>query len=393
MTQKWAPETVVVETARPPRELDAPLNPAVVLSSTFVGTHDLGTDGADAEGIQYGRFGNPTWTPFERALAELERAELPGLVFASGLAAVSAALELVAPGGTVIMPRHCYLGSLSAAKDSAAVGRFDVVTVDIADTDSVQEAVSAAAARHHGTDRAVMLWIESPTNPMLEVADLPALVAHAKGVGALTVVDNTFATPLVQQPLTVGADVVVHSVTKYLAGHSDVVLGAALTSDPALHEALHHHRSIRGAVAGPWEVWLALRGLRTLALRVERSQQNAKELAQRLSAHPGVEVRFPGLATDPGHDRAVAQLKGFGSILCVVLPTSAAAQRATEAVSLWTPATSLGGVESLIERRRRHAHEPHSVPEGLLRLSVGIENVDDLWNDLEHALDTALAAT
>ncbi|MGO3250014.1 MAG: trans-sulfuration enzyme family protein [Microbacterium gubbeenense] len=391
MTQKWAPETVVVESARPQRERDAPLNPAVVLSSTFVGTHDLGAEGTQDDGIQYGRFGNPTWSPFESALAELERAELPGLVFASGLAAVSAALELVAPGGTVVMPRHCYLGSLSAARDSAAVGRFDVVTVDIADTDAVNDAVSAAAERHAGTPRAVMLWVESPTNPMLEVADLPAVIAHAKSVDALTVVDNTFATPLGQQPLTVGADVVVHSVTKYLAGHSDVVLGAALTSNADLHEALHHHRSIRGAVAGPWEVWLALRGLRTLALRIERSQQNALELAKRLSDVPGIEVRFPGLKSDPGHARAAAQLTGFGSILCVVLPTSAAALAVTDCVSLWTPATSLGGVESLIERRRRHVHEPHTVPEGLLRLSVGIEHVDDLWADLEQALASALS--
>ena len=389
MTQNWAPETVVVETGRPPREHDAALNPPITLTSTFIGTA-----GIEDGGRQYGRYGNPTWEPFEAALAELEGSALPGLVFASGLAAVTAALDLVAPGGTVIMPRHCYLGALSGAQESAAAGRFRIVTVDIEDTAEVTAAIDAAVAgagdRASGRARSVLLWLESPTNPMLEVADLPALLAHARAAGALSVVDNTFATPLVQKPLEHGADVVLHSVTKSLSGHSDVVLGATVTADPELRELLHHHRSVRGGIAGPFEVWLALRGLRTLALRVERSQANALALAERLSEYPGLEVRFPGLATDPGHARAAAQMTGFGSILCIVLPTAEAARTVTESVRLWTPATSLGGVESLIERRRRHAAEPESIPEGLLRLSVGIEHVDDLWADLEQALDTAL---
>ena len=389
MTQNWAPETVVVETGRPPREHDAALNPPITLTSTFIGTA-----GIEDGGRQYGRYGNPTWEPFEAALAELEGSALPGLVFASGLAAVTAALDLVAPGGTVIMPRHCYLGALSGAQESAAAGRFRIVTVDIEDTAEVTAAIDAAVAGAgdgtSGGARSVLLWLESPTNPMLEVADLPALLAHARAAGALSVVDNTFATTLVQKPLEHGADVVLHSVTKSLSGHSDVVLGATVTADPELRELLHHHRSVRGGIAGPFEVWLALRGLRTLALRVERSQANALALAERLSEYPGLEVRFPGLATDPGHARAAAQMTGFGSILCIVLPTAEAARTVAESVRLWTPATSLGGVESLIERRRRHAAEPESIPEGLLRLSVGIEHVDDLWADLEQALDTAL---
>ncbi|MCX0275945.1 PLP-dependent aspartate aminotransferase family protein [Nocardia zapadnayensis] len=389
MTQNWAPETVVVETGRPPREHDAALNPPITLTSTFIGTA-----GIEDGGRQYGRYGNPTWEPFEAALAELEGSALPGLVFASGLAAVTAALDLVAPGGTVIMPRHCYLGALSGARESAAAGRFRIVTVDIEDTAEVTAAIDAAVAGAgdgtSGGARSVLLWLESPTNPMLEVADLPALLAHARAAGALSVVDNTFATPLVQKPLEHGADVALHSVTKSLSGHSDVVLGATVTADPELRELLHHHRSVRGGIAGPFEVWLALRGLRTLALRVERSQANALALAERLSEYPGLEMRFPGLATDPGHARAAAQMTGFGSILCIVLPTAEAARTVTESVRLWTPATSLGGVESLIERRRRHAAEPESIPEGLLRLSVGIEHVDDLWADLEQALDTAL---
>ena len=203
-----------------------------------------------------------------------------------------------------------------------------------------------------------------------------------------------------QQPLSLGSDVVLHSVTKYLSGHSDVVLGALVTSDAGLRATLLHHRTIHGGIAGPFEAWLALRGLRTLALRIERSQASAAVLAERLSSAPAglASIRFPGLPTDPGHDRAKAQMKGFGSILVHRGSPSAGGlerpqrrrRRRTSwsgPCELWLPATSLGGVESLIERRRRHAAEPVSVPENLVRLSVGIENVEDLWADLEQALD------
>jgi cystathionine gamma-synthase len=241
-----------------------------------------------------------------------------------------------------------------------------------------------------------MLWLESPTNPMLGVADIRALTAAAHAAGAVVVTDNTFSTPLVQQPLALGSDVVLHSVTKYLSGHSDVVLGALVTSDAGLRTSLLHHRTIHGGIAGPFEAWLALRGLRTLALRVERSQASAAVLAERLSTHPRVGgIRFPGLPSDPGHERAKSQMKGFGSVLCIEmapvpgsLSGAAAADRLVHALKLWLPATSLGGVESLIERRRRHTAEPASVPENLVRLSVGIENVEDLWADLEQALAT-----
>lgn len=213
--------------------------------------------------------------------------------------------------------------------------------------------------------------------------------------GAIVVTDNTFSTPLVQRPLELGSDVVLHSVTKYLAGHSDVVLGALVTSNPDIRAALLHHRIIHGGIAGPFEAWLALRGLRTLALRVERSQSSAAVLAERLSGDPRIEsIRFPGLSTDPGHERAKTQMTGFGSIVCVqIAPVGSlsgadAADKLVGALRLWLPATSLGGVESLIERRRRHTAEPISVPENLVRLSVGIENVEDLWADLEQALDS-----
>lgn len=375
--ENLSPDTVVVAAGRPPREHDAPVNPPIVLSSTFVGTGTV-VDGDRA----YGRYSNPTWDPLEEALAELEGATLPALIFSSGLAAVSAALSLIPSGGVLVMPSHSYQGALVMAQEQAAKGLFTLRVVDIAKTDDVIAALTGT-----GEKAADMLWLESPTNPMLEVAELKVLCRSAQAVGAVVVTDNTFSTPLVQKPLDLGADVVLHSVTKYLAGHSDVVLGALVTSDPQLRGALLHHRSIHGAIAGPFEAWLALRGLRTLALRVERSQASAMILAQRFDLHDAVErVLFPGLPSDPGHERAKAQMDGFGSILCIeVAGGEAAATAFVQALRLWTPATSLGGVESLIERRRRHANEPETVPVNLLRLSVGIENVEDLWRDVEQA--------
>jgi len=377
-------ETVVVAAGRPPRKRDAPVNQPIVLSSTYFGTGPL------ADGDRgYGRYSNPTWDPFEEALGQLEGASLPGLLYASGLAAVSSALSLIPAGGVLVMPSHSYAGSLVMATELAEKGLFELRTVDIADTDAVKELLAPADGKP-----ASMLWLESPTNPMLGIADIRALTAAAHDAGAIVVTDNTFSTPLVQQPLSLGSDVVLHSVTKYLAGHSDVVLGALVTSDAAIRATLLHHRIIHGGIAGPFEAWLALRGLRTLALRIERSQASAAVLAARLSEHPRIEsIRFPGLETDPGHERAKSQMKSFGSVLCIQIAPAGglngadAADKLVRALQLWLPATSLGGVESLIERRRRHAAEPVSVPDNLVRLSVGIENVEDLWADLEQALD------
>lgn len=376
-----APETVAVTTGRPARAQGAPVNPPVVLSSTYV------SQGEPQPGeLMYARADTETWGPFEQTLGALERSVHPALVLGSGMAAIAAALSLVPLGGRLVLPRHAYQVTLGYARDLAERSDVEIAHVDIADTDAVVAALSPDASP---TGRATsMLWIESPTNPMLEVADLPALVAGAHAAGALVGVDNTFATPLVQRPLAFGADVVVHSVTKYLAGHSDVVLGAVLTDDAALHERLHTYRTVHGAIAGPFEVYLALRGVRTLALRVERSQANALELARRLAAHPAVvEVRHPGLPDDPGHARATAQMDGYGSIIGLRPAGGAAgADALVAALRLWVPATSLGGVESSLERRRRFATESPTVPEDLLRLSVGIEDVEDLWADLDQAL-------
>lgn len=367
------PDTLVVSAGRPDREHDAPVNPPIVLSSTFVGR------GAVFQGDRaYGRYSNPTWDPLEGALAELETAVLPGLLFGSGMAAIAAALSLIPSGGVLVMPRHAYQGAIALALRESERGRFTVRQVDVAETTEVVEQLDGAS----------MLWLESPTNPMLEIADIRALADAAHNAGAIVVADNTFSTPLVQQPLTLGVDVVLHSATKYIAGHSDVLLGAVMTSDPRLREQLLAHRSLHGAIAGPFEAWLALRGLRTLALRIERSQASAGELARRLSSHPGIaSVRYPGLPGDPGHERAARQMAGFGSIIAIE-PRGGEEQAdaIVEKLRLWLPATSLGGVESLIERRRRHVNEPLSVPANLLRLSVGIENVEDLWRDLEQAL-------
>ncbi|GAA1866078.1 aminotransferase class I/II-fold pyridoxal phosphate-dependent enzyme [Paeniglutamicibacter psychrophenolicus] len=369
----WAPDTVVVAAGRPPHAVDQPVNPPIVLSSTF---HSLGAPGAGEK--VYGRFTNPTWDPLEETIATLEGCELPALAYASGMAAVAAALSLLPAGGTIVIPAHAYNGSLSLVTELQGTLGLEVRHVDLADTE-------AAVAAFAGAD---MAWLESPTNPMLEVADLPVLLAAARAAGVLSVVDNTFSTPLRQRPLAQGADVVVHSATKYMGGHSDVVLGAVVTGNPGLRNRLHTMRTLHGAIPGPFEAWLTLRGIRTMALRLDRAEANAMELAVRLSSHPAVSrVRYPGLPTDPGHERAAAQLDGFGAILCIEVEGGAAAADAMLArLELWTPATSLGGVESLAERRRRHQGEPGTVPENLVRLSVGIENIEDLHADLVAAL-------
>ncbi|GAA4770599.1 trans-sulfuration enzyme family protein [Citricoccus nitrophenolicus] len=397
------PETLVVSSARPARQVDAPVNEPVHFTSTYVGWEP------DAAGQRrlYGRMSNPTWDGPEQLLAALEGVpepdELPALLFSSGMAAITAALHLAPNGGRVVAPQHAYQGGLSLLDSLQQTGRLDVERVDITDPAAVTAAVNGAD-RETGASAgpASILWLESPTNPMLEVADLAALTEAAHAAGALVVVDNTFATPLVQRPLELGADVVVHSVTKYLAGHSDVVMGAAVTADADLHHRLHAHRTLHGAIAGPMEAFLALRGMRTLALRLDRAQANAAELARRLEAArlegslPLAAVTYPGLPGHPQHELAAAQMHGgFGAVLTLVVAgadesaSAAAADAVVQQVRHWLPGTSLGGVESLIERRRRFEGEPASVPAGLLRLSVGIEHVDDLWQDLASGLRAA----
>jgi len=347
------PATITVTAGRPAHEPDAPLNAPITMASTYVATGDL----------EYGRYGNPTWSAFEEVLGTLEGGR--ALAFASGMAAATTVLDLVGQGGGVVAPRHSYSGTVMALADFESRGRLHSRLVDIADTDAV------IAAMKDDEDCA-LLWIESPTNPALELADIPALAEAAHDLGLRVVVDNTFATPLLQQPLSLGADIVVHSATKYLAGHSDVQLGALVTADDEVFTALKGRRDLVGAIPGPFETWLALRGMRTLHVRLERAQANAAELARRLGEHPAIEeVGYPG----------------FGAIVAaVVAGGAAAADLLAHDVRLWVHATSLGGVESTLERRRRWKAEAATIPEGLVRLSVGIEDVEDLWADLTQAL-------
>lgn len=374
----WDRHTLAVAGARPAHANNAPVNHPVTFTSTF---HAQGVAGGDDR--VYARFSNPSWDPFEELLGQLEASELPALVFSSGMAAIAAALSLVPAGGTLVLPRHSYNGSLSLVAELEAAGRLSVRSIDVANTEASCAAIAEADA----------VWLESPTNPMLEVGDLPRLLAAARQAGALSLVDNTFATPLLQRPLPLGADVVIHSVTKTLSGHSDVVLGATVTSNEELRAKLHGYRTLHGAIASPMDVFLALRGMRTLSVRLERSQANSQALAERLAAHPSVSgVRYPGLPQDPGHELAAAQMDGFGSIIAFEAGrTTDDADRVVAAFRLITAATSLGGVESLAERRARHASEPQSVPRNLIRLSVGIEQVEDLWRDLDQALNVLQA--
>ena len=351
-TPSLHPSTLAVTAGRPEHVPDAPLNVPVTFASTYVG-------GGDTE---YGRYGNPTWTAFEEALGALEGGR--ALAFSSGLSAIATIFDLVGTGQKVVAARHTYHGSVMQLADLESRGRLRAELVDITDT----AAVVAAC------DDASLVLIESPTNPALEVADIPAIVAAAHDAGAYVAVDNTFATPLLQKPLELGADLSVHSATKYLSGHSDVVMGAVVTRDDELYAVLKGRRDLIGAVPGPMEAWLALRGMRTLHLRVERAQANAQTLVARLSEHPAIEeVRYPG----------------FGAIISIVLAQGAlAADLLTHKTSLWVHATSLGGVESTFERRRRWKTESQTIPEGLVRMSVGIEDIEDLWADLFTALDT-----
>ena len=375
--RELSPETLAVVAGRPPRGPGSELNTPVSLSATYVGGGSMGE-----QGLGYGRFGNPTWEALESALGALEGGS--ARTFASGMAAVTAALHLVPADATVLVPHGAYNGTHGVLALLAEQGRVRVDHVDVTDPADVRERLAAVSGP-------VLLWLESPTNPLLEVADLAALAAAGHERGALVVVDNTFATPLLQRPLDLGADVVVHAVTKFLSGHSDVVLGAVVTRSEELLAALTRHRTLHGAIPGPMEAFLALRGLRTLPLRLERAQRSAAELALRLRAHPAVaRVRHPSLPEDPGHELARAQMRGFGALVSIeVAGGAAAADAVVDAVRLWVPATSLGGVESLVERRRRHAGEPRVVPEELLRLSVGVEDLEDLWADLSQALDAA----
>jgi cystathionine gamma-synthase len=353
----WSAATTAVAAGRPPHEPDQPLNVPITMASTYGATGDL----------EYGRYANPTWTAFEDALGALEGGRC--LAFSSGLATVAAVLDLVGKDAVVVAPHHAYNGTVMQLADLESRGRLSARLVDISDTAAVVKACEDAA----------LVWLESPTNPALEIADIETIAGAAREAGAYVVVDNTFATPLRQRPLTLGADLVVHSATKYLSGHADAMLGAAVTADDQVYDALKSRRDLAGAVPGTLEAWLALRGLRTLHLRVDRAESNARDLVDRLRSHDAVsEVRYPG----------------FGGIVSIVLAGGPdLADRLVRTTSLWIHATSLGGVESTFERRRRWKSEPATIPDALVRLSVGVEDIEDLWTDLSRALEKATDPT
>ncbi|WP_299952176.1 cystathionine gamma-synthase [uncultured Modestobacter sp.] len=336
-------------------------------------------------GYEYSRSANPTRDTLQTALASLEQGTR-GMTFASGLAAEDTLLRTVCrPGDQVVLGGDAYGGTYRLISRVLEPWGVTHTPVDLNDLDAVRAAVAPENVR--------VVWCETPSNPLLNVSDIAALAEIVHASGTLLVVDNTFASPYLQQPLTLGADVVVHSTTKYLGGHSDVVGGALVVADAELGERLAYHQNAMGAVNGPFDAWLVLRSLKTLGVRMDRHSANAGRIAEWLLAHPAVgDVLYPGLPQHRNHDIAAKQMSGFGGMISFRLKAGEeAALRVCERAQLFTLAESLGGVESLIEHPHRMTHasaagSPLEVPADLVRLSVGIEDVDDLLADLDQAL-------
>ncbi|MGW5739556.1 MULTISPECIES: cystathionine gamma-synthase [Streptomyces] len=361
-----------------------PLTGAVVPPIYQVSTYKQDGVGGLRGGYEYSRSANPTRTALEENLAAIEGGSR-GLAFASGLAAEDCLLRtLLAPGDHVVIPNDAYGGTFRLF--AKVVSRWGVEW-------SVADTSDPAAVRAAVTDRTKAIWVETPSNPLLGITDIAAVAQVAKETGARLVVDNTFASPYLQQPLALGADVVVHSLTKYMGGHSDVVGGALVVSDAALGEELAYHQNAMGAVAGPFDAWLVLRGIKTLAVRMDRHSENATKVAEMLTRHARVtRVLYPGLPDHPGHETAAKQMKAFGGMVSFqVAGGEEAAVAVCDRAKLFTLGESLGGVESLIEHPGRMTHasvvgSALEVPADLVRLSVGIEAADDLLADLQQAL-------
>ena len=347
--------TVAVTAGRPDRVPDAPLNTPIVPASAFIA-------GGPTE---YAREGGPTVAALEAAIAALESvsASTPAhaIAFSSGMAAAEAILDLVPLGGRVIAPATTYTGVAVRLRELHAKRSIDLTLVDVTDTDAVLSEIASGAE---------LLWLESPTNPLLEVADLPTLLAATSTAKIRSVVDNTFATPVLQRPLETGADVVLHSATKGLSGHSDLLMGALVSTDSDLLEQLHVRRVLLGAAPSPFDCFLALRGIRTLPLRVQRASTTAAMITEKLEAQS-----------------SVSNVRHFGTMIAIEFNGDVErAERMCASTRIWVHATSLGGVESTLERRRRWPLESERVPLDLVRLSVGIEDPEDLWADLHAAL-------
>src|SRR4051812_42251001 len=345
------PETWAIVGGRPDRVPGAPLNTPLVPASNFV----LGT-----ERLYSRSEATETWEAFEAVLGGLEGGE--AVTFASGMAACAAVLNQLPTGAHLVIPHGCYQGVAGIAEEGARDRGWRVERLPAPDPGWIAKALEAD-----------MLWVESPTNPLLDVSDVATICAAPRKPGTRVIVDNTFATPLIQQPLALGADVVIHAATKFLGGHSDLLMGAAVAKDAAQRDLLITARKLYGATPGTLEAFLATRGVRTLPVRLKTAIATAEELVKRLDAHPAVHrVRYPG----------------FGAVVSFELADAPTVDRACAAIKVIWNATSLGGVETTMERRSVHPGQEH-IPDGLIRMSVGCEDVDDLWADLEQAFAAA----
>ncbi|WP_320065943.1 cystathionine gamma-synthase [Micromonospora sp. RTGN7] len=374
-------ETLAIHAGQDPEARTGAVIPPIYQTSTYA----QDAVGAPRLGYEYSRSGNPTRDALQECLAALEGGPV-GLAFASGLAAEDTVLRAVCkPGDHVVIPDDAYGGTYRLFAKVAERWGLTYTPAKVSDVDAVRAAIRPGTTK--------IVWIETPTNPLLGIADIAALAAVAHDAGALLVVDNTFASPYLQQPIAHGADVVVHSTTKYVGGHSDVVGGALVVADRGLGEELRYHQNAMGAINGPFDAWLTLRGIKTLGVRMDRHCDNAERIAAYLDGHAKVgQVIYPGLPSHPGHEVAAKQMHRFGGMISFL--AAGGEEHAVEVCNrakLFVLAESLGGVESLIEHPGRMTHasaagSPLEVPGDLVRLSVGIETVDDLLADLEQAL-------
>jgi cystathionine beta-lyase/cystathionine gamma-synthase len=378
-------ETRAIHEGQQPDPATGAITTPIYQTSTYV-QEEVGKH----KGYDYSRAGNPTRAALETCLASLESAD-HGFAFSSGLGGVTTLMHLVSPGERVVSINDVYGGVYRMFTQVYAPKGYDFTFLSAQDM--------GAGLADHLDDDTRFVWLESPTNPLLNVVDIEAAATAARARGAIVIVDNTFATPYLQRPLELGADVVVHSTTKYLSGHSDLIGGFVATNDPTIAERLRFLQKSLGAVPGPFDCWLVLRGLKTLAVRMDRHCENARRIAAWLYEHEAVDrVLYPGLPGHPGHDVAARQMGDFGGMISFLAGSEEDAIRLVAETKVWKLAESLGGVESLIEQPARMTHAstadaPFAVPGNLVRLSVGIESADDLVADLEQALATIVART
>jgi cystathionine gamma-lyase len=382
--------TKAIHVGQEPEPVTGAINVPIFQTSTYV-HEDL--DSYKSKGYWYGRSNNPTRTALEQCLASLENGK-HGLCFGSGQAAMSAVMNLLSSGDHVVVEEDVYGGTYRLFEMVLTRYGMTFTFVDMRDEEAVKKAI---------TPKTKMIWLESPTNPLLRLADLTRLSAIAKEAGIISVVDNTFASPYLQTPLDYGMDIVVHSTTKYIGGHSDCVGGAVIVNRDDLHDKIRFHQNAVGGVPGPMDCYLTLRGLKTLAVRMDRHNQNAQIIAEYLEKHPAIErVYYPGLKSHPQHELAKKQMHGFGGMVsCVVAGGLTEAKVVMANTKLFPLAESLGGVESLLCYPASMTHgaipkaerEKRGFVDSLIRLSVGIEDVEDLKNDLQHALSKVAVKT